>query len=440
MSYFWKTNGSLASVLGPDFQIPILTLAQNGVTISVTLSNKFGIVESSNAVLTVLPALSSAVAPEGIGTDSINLRGTVTAGSLPTVAWFEWGATTNYGKQSAPLSLPSGFNPVTLSEIVTGFQAGRYAFRLVSSNAFGTSASSNITFYSAPINATMDSGANVSAFDTTWYETGYNQNAPETGFPKAGSTLVSESQPDHKYKLPPNYGERNAILIDEEHPAATISLSLPGSFSRLSFLTSAGRGSVKVSVILHHSDGSIESGAFVSNDWFDPSNVVTRAKGRVSLPGRLGNPLSGPWGFDAVRSGNPRIYARDIPVSNRSTDITTIDLNWQSGSGHAAVFAISGDSGEGFSPLLFEGLTHDIIVESEYSGRTILENASLSDSFVAEFIQLPGFIYEIQTSSTLNPEAWTSLEVSISETRKRASLRNKVDPRSGNRFYRIKVE
>src|SRR3954464_15902741 len=60
--------------------------------------------------------------------------------------------------------------------------------------------------------ASMDGGTNNNG--DTWYEIGYNTNAPTTGIPTAGSTIVSESAANHSYKFAPSYTANDAIMID----------------------------------------------------------------------------------------------------------------------------------------------------------------------------------------------------------------------------------
>ena len=71
--------------------------------------------------------------------------------------------------------------------------------------------------------ASMDDGqANTGA---SWYEQGFNLDAPNTGLPAAGSTLTSESQPDHTYKFAPSYLAPNAVLIDPLMSNVTVTVT-----------------------------------------------------------------------------------------------------------------------------------------------------------------------------------------------------------------------
>jgi hypothetical protein len=104
----------------------------------------------------------------------------------------------------------------------------------------------------------------------------------------------------------------------------------------VSLLTAAGNGPVTIDFTIHHADSSTETGSLNSQDWFFHSPVAWNANGRVDVS--FGS-------FDAVNNSNPRLYAVDIPLGNRTSPVTSIDLSWDSansGNGVAAVFALSG--------------------------------------------------------------------------------------------------
>ncbi len=208
----------------------------------------------------------------------------------------------------------------------------------------------------APLStATMDDGtANTG---NTWYEQGFNPEAPETGLPPAGSSLTSESLPDHSYVMPPAYANHNAFLVDSTFTNVTLSLLTPAPFSSLSFLTGAGHGPVTVNVVVHHANGQTETNSFVSPDWFGGADQALTANGRVNLPGRT---------FDNVNSGNPRLYSADVVLKDTVNPVERLDLQFTGtpANGHAAVFALSGSTGGDFTPILVTGFNHDIVAEA----------------------------------------------------------------------------
>lgn len=203
--------------------------------------------------------------------------------------------------------------------------------------------------------ATMDDGtANTG---NTWYEQGFNPDGADTGLPPAGSTVTSESLPDHVFVMPPSYTNLNVFLVDNTFTNVTISLVTPAPFSTLSFLTGAGHGPVTVEVIIHHSEGQPETNSFVSLDWFGGADQALTANGRVNLPGRT---------FDSVNSGNPRLYSADVELENTISPVERIDLRFPGtpANGHVAVFAVSGSTGGEFSGILVAGFNQDVVAEA----------------------------------------------------------------------------
>jgi CSLREA domain-containing protein len=94
------------------------------------------------------PPIVTTTAALGIGLTSASLRGIVTPSSQATGYFFEYGTTTAYGAQTQALFLPSPSNSqVTVSFLVAGLKQGTsYHFRLVASNADGTSRGADQVF------------------------------------------------------------------------------------------------------------------------------------------------------------------------------------------------------------------------------------------------------------------------------------------------------
>lgn len=205
--------------------------------------------------------------------------------------------------------------------------------------------------------ATLDSGA--ANTENTYYEQGYNVDAPATGLPVAGSTITSESFPDHSYTLAASYTANNALLINTNSPTGTLNLTTPAALSSLSFLAAAGNGSPTINYVVHHAAGSSETGTMVVPDWFSNGDYVTVVNGRVNV-------VSG--GFQSVDGGNPKVFSVDIALSNTTSPVTRIELDASTaGSGVVAIFAVSGAAPAGgeFTPLAVTGFNHDIVVEAD---------------------------------------------------------------------------
>jgi hypothetical protein len=83
----------------------------------------------------------------GIGRTSATLRGTVDPHGLATTFSFQYGTTAAYGAQTASASAGSGTGSVNVSTKITGLTpATTYHYRVVATNADGTSAGADHTF------------------------------------------------------------------------------------------------------------------------------------------------------------------------------------------------------------------------------------------------------------------------------------------------------
>jgi hypothetical protein len=199
----------------------------------------------------------------------------------------------------------------------------------------------------------MDTGTENK--DSTWYEIGYNPDAPATGLPAHGSTFVSETLPDHFYTMAPDYTAANAVLIDSEVLGGALTLKAPSIFSKLSFLTAAGNGAVTVGYAIRYADGAMERGTFVAPDWFSDKQAAFVANGRHN---------DYPNNCEAVNSGFPRLFAADAELAKSNSPITQIQFFHVSGPGHAAIFAVSGATNITFSPISVIGYNVDLIQEA----------------------------------------------------------------------------
>jgi hypothetical protein len=203
--------------------------------------------------------------------------------------------------------------------------------------------------------ASMDQGVINSGF--TWFERGYLPEWPATGVPEAGFLLTSDLLADHQYRMPPSYHLRNAFLIDSTRATALITFVTPTNYGALSFLTSSGVGRNLIQYEVNHSDGSVESGLFTSPNWYSDGDPAWSANGRVNVTSFIRADLN---------SYNPRLYSVDIRMSNPASPISTVELSLADGSGHTAVFAVSGAAlpGEPFVPIEITGYNEDLVVEA----------------------------------------------------------------------------
>jgi predicted alpha-1,6-mannanase (GH76 family) len=240
--------------------------------------------------------------------------------------------------------------------------------------------------------ASMDAG--VANTGNGWYEQGYDSSAPATGLPVAGSTITSQSASDHSYTFAPSYTAANDVAYVDSSHTASITPVTPTAYAALSFLAAAGHGPVIVDYTVHHADSTTETGAINTPDWFTNTPVAFDAQGRVNV-------VTG--SFNNVNSNEPNLYAEDITLTNISSPVTQINLNWASGStgSVAAIFAVSG--------LLPFTSPFDLIVtplsQTQYVGAVASFSISASGT--------PPFTYQWQTgNSPIDGETNSTLTLS----------------------------
>jgi hypothetical protein len=223
--------------------------------------------------------------------------------------------------------------------------------------------------------ASVDNGTNNTA--NTWFEIGFDTNNPGNGLPAAGSTFTALDDATHSFTMAPSYAAPNGIAIDTEVTNGTFTLTTPAAYTKLSFLGSGGNGGDAINVVVHHQDGTSETGSFGCPDWFNGTGVAYIAGGRCNSTINLTPEVDGTGG-SPVR-GNPRIYYRDITLTDTTSPVTSIDLTYASGqsSSHNDIMGVSGalTSGNGttVTPITVTGYDYDFVVEvgAAHSGRVV---------------------------------------------------------------------
>jgi hypothetical protein len=216
--------------------------------------------------------------------------------------------------------------------------------------------------------ASMDSGSANTGF--SWYERGYNPTWTSTGLPVAGSTFTSAVF-GHDYSVAPDFKSNNAVMIDSSFTTATLTLTTPAAYSRVSFLTAAGNGPGTVQFTIHHQNSTTESGTLSCPDWLTSFNEAYLASGRVDVNAFI---------LEGVANTYPKLFSQDVPLANATNPITHIDFNYVSGGAHNAIFALSGSTNLAdpflFSPVIVTGFNVDLIVESTAPRREALTTAT----------------------------------------------------------------
>jgi len=211
--------------------------------------------------------------------------------------------------------------------------------------------------------ASVDQGIGGRA--DTWMERGFDLGNPGNGLPPAGTTVTAVSNANYSFKMPPSYTAPNGILIDTVVTNGTFTLTTPATYTLLSFLGSGGNGGDVIAVKVNHLDGTFEVGSFGCPDWFNGTlNVAIIANERANATS---------FTYDNVNSVNPRLYFRDVTLTNTTSPVTSVVLSYLSGGAgsHNDVVAMSGAStlGGPVGPIDVTGYTYDFIIEASADKR-----------------------------------------------------------------------
>jgi hypothetical protein len=83
----------------------------------------------------------------GVGATGATLNGAVNPCNLPTTAWFQWGADTNYGNVTTAATLGSGSQALAVSNVLTNLAVGAtYHYQVVATNALGITRGADQSF------------------------------------------------------------------------------------------------------------------------------------------------------------------------------------------------------------------------------------------------------------------------------------------------------
>ncbi|MGC3960731.1 MAG: immunoglobulin domain-containing protein [Verrucomicrobiota bacterium] len=226
--------------------------------------------------------------------------------------------------------------------------------------------------------ATIDQGTNNQA--STLFEIGFDTANPANGLPLAGSTFTALDDATHSFKMPPSYTAPNGILINTVATNGTFTLTTPAAYTKLSFLGLGGNGGDVIGVIVNHQDGTFEDVSFGCPDWFGGSGVAYIMGGRIGQNLNLDTQVNGNSGDGRA---NPRVYFRDVTLTNTTSAVTNLVLRYVSGSSssHNAILGVSGATtvGGNVGPITVTGFTHDFVVEASAAKRARVISQTIVD-------------------------------------------------------------
>lgn len=199
--------------------------------------------------------------------------------------------------------------------------------------------------YATGVSASLDNGAPAGG-GNTFFELGANTAFPAQGLPTG--TFTSAAGADHSFGMPASYaGSNNGLLINQTSPSGTLGLGTPAAYSDLSFLVTCASNwtTNKLDYTIHYADATTATGTFSVSDWGDGGssaayNALARSNGTTwnGDPARdaAGNPIQG--------NSSWFLYQVDVNGLSTGSNITSIDLSRNTGTGNMAVFAVSGVS------------------------------------------------------------------------------------------------
>ena len=213
--------------------------------------------------------------------------------------------------------------------------------------------------------SSIDEGTNN--YNATLFEQGFDTANPGNGLPPHGTTFTSLDNTNFSFQMAPSYTAPNGILIDAFVTNGTFTLVTPQKYTKLSVLGLGGNGGDQMTAVVHHQDGTTETGTVATADWFGgTTGIAVIMGGRITQVYNLNPEVDGASG-DGL--GNPRVYHREITLTDTTSPVTSVELEYLSGSSgsHSDVMALSGavTGGTGaVAPITVTGYDYDFVVES----------------------------------------------------------------------------
>jgi hypothetical protein len=198
-----KWDGSSWSALGSGLDGPVYALAADGAGhlfvgggFTHAGANACAFIAQANVgsvPTSPLPPEVYTLSASALSPNSAMLNGTVNPNGWPATAWFQWGATTNYGNLTPVSDLGSGTTPLPLSAPLAGLTPSvTYHFRIAATNDNGLAYGSDQSFTTlgpppqvstlpatgvSTNSATLNGTVNPNGWPTTaWFQWGTTAN------------------------------------------------------------------------------------------------------------------------------------------------------------------------------------------------------------------------------------------------------------------------
>lgn len=196
------------------YRYRVVTNKGPGSTDSVSSFSSFGTLS--------VPPVTTNVGAVDVQDTSVRLAGTIDPKNSVSGYVFEYGTTPALGSSTPPLAIGGGTTPIVVSQLLTGLSKDTtYYFRLVATNAFGSTSSVQEVFHTRaePLpNATDRAYEQVSPVDKNWGDA--TLSASNTSI--FGVTFVGNDGEGVAFTSVNGFGENPAgqVLLNQNHYAS----------------------------------------------------------------------------------------------------------------------------------------------------------------------------------------------------------------------------
>lgn len=283
------------------------------------------------------PPVVTTLAVSGLTATSATLNGTVDPGALDSVAWFQYGTTTNYGNTSPPFSIAgSNVTPVPENYALSGLAPGTvYHFQLVATNTDGASTGADLAFSTSAPSATTSPASSI----------GPNSGTLNGSVTTSGEDTVAWFQ----YGATTNYGTGTSLFtVGGTNSTVPVSVPLNGLAANTMY---------HFQLFVTNSAGSNAGGDLTFNTLLGTNNALSS----LTLNSGTLSPAFSPGAFTytAGLSNNVNSVTATATSADAGALIEMAFNNGPYGGGGTGSFGESFGLSQGFNPIAVKVTSQD---------------------------------------------------------------------------------